>query len=91
MCLHLSNYLSKPAVDGTLRFIRSTASGSQVLFSYVDRNVLNHAADFKGTGSLNRTVQRLGERWTFGFDPAELPGYSAARGPELLAGIGSLE
>src|SRR5262249_7844347 len=74
----VTNYLTEPAVDETLRFIRFTASGSQVLFTYVHRNVLDHAANFKGTGPLNRTLQRLGEQWTFGFDPAELPSYLAS-------------
>ena len=34
-------------------------------------------------GSWAEAVRRQGEPWTFGFDPAALPGYLAARGMRL--------
>jgi hypothetical protein len=33
----------------------------------------------------------VGERFTFGFDPAELPAYLAARGLALVSDVGAAE
>ncbi|MFF5296147.1 class I SAM-dependent methyltransferase [Paractinoplanes globisporus] len=77
----VTNYLSEPAVDATLRRLASlTATGSSLIFTYVDRRVLDGEVD---AGSWAEAVRRQGEPWTFGFDPAALPGYLAARGMRL--------
>jgi methyltransferase (TIGR00027 family) len=87
----VTNYLSAEAVDAVFRFIRAAAPGSRVIFTYVHRDVLDHPAAFAGTRSLARTLRDAGEPWTFGFDPAELPGYLRQRGLALLADAGSAE
>jgi methyltransferase (TIGR00027 family) len=87
----VTNYLTAQAVDATLRFVSSNAAGSQIVFTYVHSEVLDNPAGFDGTRTLTRTLQRLGEPWTFGLDPAELPGYLKARGLELVEDIGSVE
>jgi methyltransferase (TIGR00027 family) len=87
----VTNYLSEPAVDSTLRFIGSTAPGSRVLFTYVHRGLIDGTGSFPGTGGLARTLRRVGERWTLGFEPAEVPAYLAARGLRLIEDIGARE
>lgn len=87
----VTNYLDAEAVDATLRFIATVVAGSQVCFTYVDRAALDGSMTFPGQRTLERTLGRAGERWTFGFDPADLGGYLAARGLRLLADVGSLE
>jgi len=77
----VTNYLSEPAVDATLRRLASlTATGSSLIFTYVDRRVLDGSLD---AGNWPEAVRRAGEPWTFGFDPATLPGYVADRGLRL--------
>jgi len=87
----VTNYLSEPAVDSTLRFIGSTAPGSQVLFTYVHRGLIDGTGSFPGTERLTRTLRQVGERWTFGFEPGEVPAYLAARGLRLIEDIGAQE
>lgn len=87
----VTNYLTGQAVDTTLRFLGTSPPGSQVLFTYVHRDVLDDPARFGGTRRLVRTLRRVGEVWTFGLYPAELPGYLEARGLQLIEDIGSLE
>ncbi len=87
----VTNYLSAEAVDATFRFMSATAPGSRMLFTYVHRDVLDHPAAFAGTRLLVRTLRHVGESWTFGFDPAELPAYLQQRGLTLLADVGSVE
>jgi methyltransferase (TIGR00027 family) len=74
----VTNYLTAPAVDATLRGLAAlTAAGSRIIFTYVDRAVVVGEA---GIGAWQAAVRRQGEPWTFGFDPAALPGYLAERG-----------
>ncbi|MEU4238245.1 class I SAM-dependent methyltransferase [Actinoplanes sp. NPDC026619] len=77
----VTNYLTEAAVDATLRRLADlTATGSTLAFTYVDRRVLDGEID---AGPWPEAVRRAGEPWTFGFDPARLPGYLAERGLRL--------
>jgi methyltransferase (TIGR00027 family) len=87
----VTNYLTAPAVDSTFGAMHRLAERSQVLFTYVDKAVLEAPVAFEGTNSLNQILQRAGEDWTFGFDPSELPGYLEQHGFRLVEDIGSLE
>jgi methyltransferase (TIGR00027 family) len=80
----VTNYLGPEAVDTTFRFLASgVGPGSPVVFTYVDRGILDGSAAFDGAETTMRAVRRVGEPFTFGLDPAEVPGYLAERGFEL--------
>lgn len=74
----VTNYLTAGAVDATLRDLATvTAPGSTVIFTYVDKAALN--ADT----AWHQGVAKVGEPWTFGLDPGEVPDYLAQRGFRL--------
>lgn len=94
------NYLSEESVNRTLRFVAESTPESEVVFTYVHRDVLEGTRAFKGTRKLFRTLARTSEPWKFGFDPAELgedlqklglalvwESATLARWPEALAGF----
>jgi methyltransferase (TIGR00027 family) len=85
----VTNYLTAAAVDATLRAIATFAPGSRLLFTYVHRGVLDGSVAFEGAERLGPTLRRAREPWTFGFDPAELPAYLAARGIALVDDLGA--
>lgn len=87
----VTNYLNAEAVDAMFRFVRTSAPGSRILFTYVHRDVLTDPAAFSGTRPMLRMLQRVGEVWTFGFDPEELAAYLQQRDLLLLADEGSVE
>jgi methyltransferase (TIGR00027 family) len=88
----VTNYLTKEAVDSTLRYLASAGgAGSRILFTYIHRGVLEGRGDFKGAQKSASAVERVGEPWTFGIDPAELSTYLAERGLKLIEDVGSLE
>jgi O-methyltransferase involved in polyketide biosynthesis len=62
-----------------------------VLFTYIDAGVLQDPSGFVGAQKSVSVVERAGERWTFGIEPAQLAKYLADRGFELIEDIGSLE
>jgi len=87
----VTNYLTGEAVDTTLRWIGSAAPGSELVFTYVDKAVIDAPESFPGTERLGRVLARTGERWTFGFQPAELGPYLAARGLVLIDDLGAAD
>src|SRR5882724_3870317 len=84
----VTNYLTAEAVDATLRFVASAASpGSPLLFTYIHRGMLDGSLAFEGARAGSATVRRIGEPYTFGLDPAELRGYLAERGLQLVEDV----
>jgi len=87
----VTNYLTAEAVDSTLREIRQTCPGSILLFTYIDRAVLDRPDQFLGAAKLMERLRAYGEPWTFGFRPEELEAYLATRGFQLTADLGVSE
>jgi methyltransferase (TIGR00027 family) len=80
----VTNYLDAASVDATFRFLASAiAPGSPVLFTYVDRAMLDGSEAFEGATTTLRAVRRVGEPLTFGLNPKQVPGYLMDRGLEL--------
>ena len=90
ICEGVTHYLAAWDVDTLLRYVAWSAdAGSEMVFTYIHRTILGGAATFAGAGKTLATVRRSGEPYTFGFDPAELPQYLAARDLELIEDVGA--
>jgi methyltransferase (TIGR00027 family) len=87
----VTNYLTEAAVDATLRWCARASAGSRLLFTYVHRDVLTRPGAFVGTQRLFASLERVGERFTFGIEPGELPGFLAERGLSLESDLGASE
>jgi methyltransferase (TIGR00027 family) len=87
----VTNYLTEPAVDAVLRWCSRGAPGSQLLFTYVHRDVITNPDSFVGTQRLYASLDRFGERWTFGIEPGELRAFLAGRGLILERDLGATE
>jgi methyltransferase (TIGR00027 family) len=80
----VTNYLTEAAVDATLRGLARCARGSELLFTYVHRGLLDGGSQFGETRSLQRLLARSGERWSFGLYPEQIGDYLRERGYALL-------
>ena len=90
ICEGVTHYLSAASVDTLFRYVsRSAGAGSRMVFTYIDRAILDGAATFAGADRTLATVRRSGEPYTFGFDPVELPRYLAARDLALIEDVGA--
>jgi methyltransferase (TIGR00027 family) len=78
----VTNYLDAASVDATLRLIARW--GSYILFTYIDRAILEAAQGFEGAAESMRLVDKLGEPFTFGLDPRQIEAYLGERGIELV-------
>jgi methyltransferase (TIGR00027 family) len=86
----VTNYLTEQAVGSTLSYIGGVR-GSRIVFTYVHRGVLDDSATFVGTRHIRKTLQRVGETWTFGFYPEQLQVYLSERGLDLIEDVGASE
>ncbi len=79
----VTNYLTAEAVDSTLEWCSRAASGSRLVFTYIDRKVLSDPGSFYGTENIVQILQDVGEKWTFGLEPAKLGSFLKERGLKL--------
>jgi methyltransferase (TIGR00027 family) len=87
----VTNYLSPSAVDDVLEYVRSTAPGTLLLFTYVDRRILDEPDRFVGSRRLRSTLRSSDETWTFGLEPSGLAAFLEQRGLRLVCDQGSIE
>jgi hypothetical protein len=73
VCEGITHYFSPHAVDAVFRYAAGNAAvGSQLVFTYIHRGILDGSATFAGADKTLATVRRAGEPYTFGFDPVGL-------------------
>ena len=87
----VTNYLTEAGVDATLRWCSRASPGSRLLFTYVHRQVLTNPGAFIGTEKIFASLEKFGEKWTFGAEPSQLPGFLAERGLSLERDVGASE
>lgn len=83
-------YLSEGAIDASIRAITEySATGSQLAMTYMAKSRMHKPS--LATRVVQAAVARLGEPWTWGWNPDELPDYLEERGWELIADIGTAD
>lgn len=87
----VTNYLTADAVASTFSFIQHFASGSYVIFTYVDEKVLNDPAAYFGGQKLLRDLRQIEEKWTFGLQPFLMRRYLDSFELELLEDFSAQE
>jgi methyltransferase (TIGR00027 family) len=81
-------YLTAEAVDCTVRLVAELgAPGSRLILTYMDRGAVDGTTDFSGASRWLTAVRRVGEHFTFGLDPSEVPTYLAVRTFDLLSDV----
>jgi len=92
ICEGVTHYLSLEAVDTIFRHVVQNArAGSQIVFTYIHRGLLDGSVSFAGGDDTLTTVRRVGEPYTFGFDPVALPRHLSALGLEMIEDVGASE
>jgi methyltransferase (TIGR00027 family) len=88
----VTQYISAEAVDSTLRYVSGTApAGSRLVFTYIDRAIIEGSGGAGEARKLLEEVARHGEPWRFGIDPAELREFLSDRGLRLIEDVGAPE
>jgi methyltransferase (TIGR00027 family) len=77
----VTNYLDAASVGATLRF--AAANARELIFTYVERRLLEDPASFRGGAAAQAYVREIGEPFTFGLVPEQLPAYLGEYGLAL--------
>lgn len=86
-----TNYLSADAVDTTLRWCARAATGSHLIFTYINEDVLRDPSRYVGADRVFSTLRRVDEPMTFGLPPASLAAHLAERGLLLISDQGAAQ
>jgi O-methyltransferase involved in polyketide biosynthesis len=65
--------------------------GGRIAFTYVHRGLIDGSIQMEGTENLLSELQRSGEPWRFGIDPAELSEYLDVHGFRLIEDVGAAD
>jgi methyltransferase (TIGR00027 family) len=87
----VTNYLDAVAIDTAFDFFSRSAAGSRVVFTYVHADAIDGSFPAPGLAKLLDRLRRIGEAWTFGFRPQDVPGYLAQKGFRLIADLGAAD
>jgi methyltransferase (TIGR00027 family) len=71
----VTNYLNQEAVDKTFEFIQKFSDKTYIIFTYIDKQVLDNPQAFQGTEQLFKNLKKSEEPYTFGIQPDMLPEY----------------
>jgi len=80
----VTNYLTQLAVDATFHFTKKFKSPFNIIFTYIEKEVLDNPQYFKGTKQVFENLKRNEEQWTFGIHPNELSSYLKRFGLTLI-------
>ncbi len=87
----VTNYLTEEAVKSTFAFISKFATNSWIIFTYVHKKILEDPGSFLGGEKLLKDLDKIEEKWTFGFYPEELSEYLKAFGLILTEDLNATE
>lgn len=80
----VTNYLQPESVARIFHFFSCFLPGSHFIFTYVNRDMLDHPESYFGASKLLSDLEKIQENWTFGFNPSELKNYLSAFHLNLL-------
>jgi len=88
----VTQYISKEAVDNTIKYVAQAATGSRVVFTYVLNSFINGSHIPDGLNSLYKfALKKKNPLWFCGFDPAKMCEYLSKYSLYLIEDVGHEE
>ena len=88
----VTQYISKEAVDNTLKYVAQASTGSNIVYTYVLESFINGSHIPDGLNSLYKTMlKKKNPLWFCGFDPAEMNKYLSKFSLSMIEDIGHEE
>lgn len=85
----VTQYITKSAVNNTLKFISKASAGSAVVFTYVLESVINGTADMVGSEALTTLLKVGGQDLQFGLNPPEIKEFINKYKLQLIEDVGA--
>jgi len=88
----VTQYISREAIDNTLKYVARATTGSRIVFTYVLKSFINGSHIPDGLNSLYKfTLKKKNPLWFCGFDPAEMYEYLSQYSLYLIEDVGHEE
>ena len=88
----VTQYISKEAVDNTIKYVAQAHTGSKVVFTYVLESFINGSCVPDGLNSLYKFfLKKKKPLWFCGFEPADMREYLSKYSLSLIEDIGHEE
>ncbi len=88
----VTQYISREAIDNTLKYVARAATGSRIVFTYVLESFINGSYVPDGLDSLYKfMLKKKNPLWFCGFEPAEMHEYLSKYSLYLIEDIGHEE
>ncbi|MBL7062480.1 MAG: class I SAM-dependent methyltransferase [Dehalococcoidia bacterium] len=88
----VTQYISKEAIDNTLKYVAQACTGSRIVFTYVLNSFINGSHIPDGLNLLYKTMLKMRDPfWFCGFAPAEMPEYLSKYSLYLIEDVGHEE
>ncbi|HUV53451.1 MAG TPA: class I SAM-dependent methyltransferase [Dehalococcoidia bacterium] len=88
----VTQYISKEAIDNTLKYFAQAPTGSRIVFTYVLKSFINGSYIPDGLNILYKTMlKKKNPFWFCGFDPAEMKEYLSKYSLSLIEDVGNEE
>jgi methyltransferase (TIGR00027 family) len=87
----VTNYLTRTSIDATFRFTRNLTRDFNIIFTYIEKAVLDSPAGYEGAEKVRDILKHNEENWTFGFNPEELPGYLSRYDLKIIEDVNAAE
>jgi methyltransferase (TIGR00027 family) len=88
----VTQYISREAVDNTLKYVSQAAAGSRIVFTYVLKSFITGKHIPDGLNSLYKlTLNKKKPLWFCGFEPAEMHDYLLNVSLHLIEDVGTEE
>jgi methyltransferase (TIGR00027 family) len=87
----VTQYLSEEAVRQTLAFVGRSASGSNLVFTYVLKSLIERRSGIAGADKMMDRMAKQGSPWLFGLEPESLASFLEPFHLHLLADVGSAD
>jgi methyltransferase (TIGR00027 family) len=88
----VTQYISKEAIDNTIKYVAQASIGSRIVFTYILKSFINGSHIPDGLNSLYKfTLKKKSLLWFCGFDPAEMHEYLSEYSLYLIEDVGHEE
>ncbi|MBU2535106.1 MAG: class I SAM-dependent methyltransferase [Chloroflexota bacterium] len=88
----VTQYISKEAIDNTIKYVAQASTGSRIVFTYILKSFINGSHIPDGLNSLYKfTLKKKNPLWFCGFDPAEMHEYLSKYSLSLIEDVGHEE
>lgn len=87
----VTQYLSREAVENTLKFMGASLKGSRVVFTYVLQNFLDDPSSFPSLTRMMNMIRKQGVIWVSGFYPEKVSEDLSRFNLKLIEDIGGGE